>query len=138
MNKKKCHSIKKSQSHFKRLTISLELNSRKKSFKTIKINSLSALIATKLIILQRTAEVSKKIKLLWMLQTKKVHRAFTEHIDSQRRITSWKRQRRSSQRSTFLRKRLYIKHTDFLSWIFFRRMFYKWWHILQSKNYEQW
>ena len=138
MNKKKHHSIKKSWSCFKRLTIDLKLNLRERSFRVIETNLSSALITTKLIILQKTAEVSKKIRLLWMLQTRKTHRAFTEHIDSQRRITSQKKQRRSLWRLTSSRKRSYIKHIDFLSWIFSRRMFYKWWHTLWSRNYEQW
>ena len=115
MNKKKCHSIKKSQSHFKKLTIDLKLSLKKRSFKMIKINLLSALIAIKLVISQRTAEVSKKIRLSQILQTRKAHRAFTEHINSQRRITSQKKQRRSLQRLTSLRKRLYIKYINFFS-----------------------
>ena len=73
-----------------------------------------------------------------MLQTRKTHRAFIEHINSQEKITSQKRQRRSLQRLTLLRRKLYIRYTDFFSWIFFKKVFYKWWHILQSKNYEQW
>ena len=48
----------------------------------IETDSLSALIATRSVISQRTAEASKKIRLLQMLQTKKAHRAFTEHINS--------------------------------------------------------
>ena len=130
VNKKKHHFTERSQSCFKRLTINLKLSLRKKSLKIIEINSSSALIMTKLIISQRTAEVLKRIRLLWMLQTRKAHRAFTEHMNSQRRITSWKRQRRSSQRLTSSRKRLYIRYINFLSWIFSRRVSYKWWHIL--------
>ena len=42
----------------------------------------SALIAIKLVILQRTAEASKKIKFLQILQTRKACRALTEYMNS--------------------------------------------------------
>ena len=72
----------------------------------------------------------KKNKTFVNITNKKDSQSFHKAYEFLKKKTSQNRQRRSLQRLTLLRRRLYIKYTDFLSWIFLKKMFYEWWCIL--------